>query len=78
MRLRDSLTFNLDSHGIVTRVYLNRLHVATYVKDGNAYSFRWGHLDHPTPGYIEHFGSEEEAKAAIVSWVDSLDFEPWE
>lgn len=76
MRLRDSLQFNADL--AVTRVYLNGRHIATF-KGGETWgSVRWGHLDHPDQGYIEHFGSEDEARAAVVSWVDSLDFEPWE
>lgn len=65
------------SGGFVTRAYWNGHYIATFVRRGDQYTLRWGHLDHPAPGYIETFASEAGAKTAIEAFVDSLDFEPW-
>lgn len=74
------LKFDYDAYtdGLVTRAYMDGRYIATCVRNGSHCTVRWGHLDHPTPGYIEDFASESAARAAIEAFVESLDFAPWD
>ena len=72
------VTFVPDSNGGIVRARLGNRDFACYVDCPIGYSVRWYHMHWPTPGYIENFATEAEAREAILLWVQGLEIVPWD
>lgn len=64
--------------GVVTTAYMGDTSLGHYVRDGNACSVRWYHLESPRPGWIESFPSVDAARAAFEAFAAGLEIHPWD